>query len=107
MYNRYRLASTVYDREEETRRILPEKRVFLSVEGNVAEKEYFDGLSKNRVKIGIDLKYFIKLYTQCWLTIGKITKGKAKNADIIASQFHLKEKIYMYQQNGLMRAEKT
>lgn len=44
MRNRYRLMSTVYDREEETQKILPEKRVFLSVEGNVTEKEYFDGL---------------------------------------------------------------
>lgn len=53
MINRYRLTSTVYDREDEKQKILPEKRIFLSVEGNVTEKEYFDGVSKNREKIGI------------------------------------------------------
>ena len=46
MRNRYRLMSTVYDREEESQKVLPEKRIFLSVEGNVTEKEYFDGMSK-------------------------------------------------------------
>lgn len=29
MYNRYRLTSTVYDREDEAQKIIPEKRVFL------------------------------------------------------------------------------
>ena len=61
MYNRYRLTSTVYDREDETQKIILEKRVFLSVEGNVTEKEYFDGLSKNRVKIGINAKVDVEV----------------------------------------------
>lgn len=61
MYNRYRLTSMVYDREDETQKIIPEKRVFLSVEGNVTEKEYFDGLSKNRVKIGINAKVDVEV----------------------------------------------
>lgn len=61
MYNRYRLTSTAYDREDETQKIIPEKRVFLSVEGNVTEKEYFDGLSKNRVKIGINAKVDVEV----------------------------------------------
>lgn len=61
MYNRYRLTSTVYDREDETQKIISEKRVFLSVEGNVTEKEYFDGLSKNRVKIGINAKVDVEV----------------------------------------------
>ncbi len=61
MYNRYRLTSTVYDREDETQKIIPEKRIFLSVEGNVTEKEYFDGLSKNRVKIGINAKVDVEV----------------------------------------------
>ena len=61
MYNRYRLTSTVYDREDEAQKIIPEKRVFLSVEGNVTEKEYFDGLSKNRVKIGINAKVDVEV----------------------------------------------
>ena len=61
MYNRYRLTSTVYDREDENQKIIPEKRVFLSVEGNVTEKEYFDGLSKNRMKIGINAKVDVEV----------------------------------------------
>ena len=61
MYNRYRLTSTVYDREDEAQKIIPEKMVFLSVEGNVTEKEYFDGLSKNRVKIGINAKVDVEV----------------------------------------------
>lgn len=61
MYNRYRLTSTVYDREDEAQKIIPEKRVFLSVEGNVTEKEYFDGLSKNRAKIGINAKVDVEV----------------------------------------------
>ena len=61
MYNRYRLTSTIYDREDEAQKIIPEKRVFLSVEGNVTEKEYFDGLSKNRVKIGINAKVDVEV----------------------------------------------
>ena len=61
MYNRYRLTSTVYDREDEAQKIIPEKRVFLSVEGNVTEKEYFDGLPKNRVKIGINAKVDVEV----------------------------------------------
>ena len=61
MHNRYRLMSTVYEREEETQKILPEKRIFLSVEGNTTEKEYFDGLSKNREKIGINAKVDVEV----------------------------------------------
>lgn len=61
MHNRYRLTSAVYDREDEFQKIIPEKRVFLSVEGNVTEKEYFDGLSKNRVKIGINAKVDVEV----------------------------------------------
>lgn len=53
--------STVYEREEETQKILPEKRIFLSVEGNTTEKEYFDGLSKNREKIGINAKVDVEV----------------------------------------------
>ena len=50
MINRYRLTSTVYEREDEAQKIFPEKRIFLSVEGNATEKEYFVGVSKNREK---------------------------------------------------------
>ncbi len=61
MVNRYRLTSTVYDREDESQKILPEKRIFLSVEGNATEKEYFDGVSKNREKIGINAKVDVEV----------------------------------------------
>ncbi len=61
MINRYRLTSTVYDREEEYQKILPEKRIFLSVEGNETEKEYFDGVSKNREKMGINAKIDVEV----------------------------------------------
>lgn len=61
MHNRYRLTSMVYDREDETQKIIPEKRVFLSVEGNVTEKEYFNGLSKSREKIGINAKVDVEV----------------------------------------------
>ena len=47
MINRYRLTSTVYDRENESQKVLPEKRIFLSVDGNATVKEYFDVVSKN------------------------------------------------------------
>lgn len=61
MINRYRLTLTVYDREEEYQKILPEKRIFLSVEGNETEKEYFDGVSKNREKMGINAKIDVEV----------------------------------------------
>ncbi|MCI8708797.1 MAG: RloB domain-containing protein [Dorea sp.] len=61
MRNRYRLMSTVYDREEESQKVLPEKRIFLSVEGNVTEKEYFDGMSKYRAEIGINAKVDVEV----------------------------------------------
>lgn len=61
MINRYRLTSTVYNREEESQKILPEKRIFLSVEGNAAEKEYFDGVSKYRQQIGINAKIDVEV----------------------------------------------
>lgn len=61
MHNRYRLMSSVYDREEEIQKILPEKRIFLSVEGNATEKEYFEGVSKNREEIGINAKIDVEV----------------------------------------------
>lgn len=53
MINKYRLTSTVYDREKEEDKIYPLKIYFLSVEGNVTEKEYFEGVSRNRKLLGI------------------------------------------------------
>ncbi len=41
MINRYRLTSTVYEREDEAQKIFPEKRIFFLSVGNATEKEYF------------------------------------------------------------------
>lgn len=41
MNNSYRLSSSAFDREKEDEKIEPLKIYFLSVEGNVTEKEYF------------------------------------------------------------------
>lgn len=54
MINKYRLMSTSFERKKEEEKIEPQKIYFLSVEGNVTEKEYFEGISANRVKLGID-----------------------------------------------------
>lgn len=61
MINRYRLTSTVYKREDEAQKIFPEKRIFLSVEGNATEKEYFVGVSKNREKMGINAEVDVEV----------------------------------------------
>ena len=61
MINRYRLTSTGYEREDESQKVLPEKRIFLSVEGNATEKEYFDGVSKYREKIGINAEVDVEV----------------------------------------------
>lgn len=54
MNNKYRLSSTVFEREEEKDRIEPPKIFFLSVEGNATEKEYFKGVSVNRIHLEIN-----------------------------------------------------
>lgn len=61
MGNQFRLMSTVYDREEDEQKILVEKRIFLSVEGNDTEKEYFDGVSKHRVSLDINAKVDVEV----------------------------------------------
>lgn len=53
MKNKYRLSSTVFEREEEKDKVEPQKIFFLSVEGNATEKEYFEGVSANRRQLGI------------------------------------------------------
>ena len=55
MNNKFRLSSNAFDRETEEERILPKKVFFISVEGNSTEKEYLQGLSKFREKLGIDV----------------------------------------------------
>ncbi|SKA65389.1 RloB-like protein [Eubacterium uniforme] len=54
MENKYRLSSNAFNREDDNDKISPKKIYYISVEGNVTEKEYFNGISINRQKIGID-----------------------------------------------------
>lgn len=54
MKNKYRLSSTVFEREEENDKVELPKIFFLSVEGNATEKEYFRGVSANRINLGIN-----------------------------------------------------
>ena len=54
--NKFRLSSNSFDRETEAERIPPQKIYFLAVEGNVTEKEYFEGLSYYRTLLGINAK---------------------------------------------------
>lgn len=61
MDNQFRLMSTVYDREEDEQKILVEKRIFLSVEGNDTEKEYFDGVSTHRMDLNINAKVDVEV----------------------------------------------
>ncbi len=61
MSSRYRLTATAYEREDEAEKVPPLKMIFLSVEGNVTEKEYFMGVSKNRKKLGINAKIDIEV----------------------------------------------
>ena len=51
---KYRLNSSAYDRKTET--ISPIKFIYLSVEGNLTEKEYFHEISKFREEIGINAR---------------------------------------------------
>lgn len=54
MKNKYRLSSSVYERENAEDQIEPKKIYFISVEGNITENEYFRGVSKHREDLGID-----------------------------------------------------
>lgn len=59
MANRYRLSSNVYDRN--TDKVLPAKIFFLSVEGNLTEKEYFENISRYRDKLGMNIKVDVRV----------------------------------------------
>lgn len=61
MENRFRLASASYERETEDQKIEPQKIFYLSVEGNVTEKEYFEGLSKYRDQLGINRRIDVEI----------------------------------------------
>ncbi len=54
MKNKYRLSSNAFEREEESDKIEIQKVFFLSVEGNATEREYFEGISANRITLGIN-----------------------------------------------------
>lgn len=53
--NKFRLSSNAFERESEEEKILPKKVFFISIEGNVTEKEYLRGLSKYREELGINV----------------------------------------------------
>lgn len=61
MNNKFRLSSSTYEREEENDKVNPAKIYFLSVEGNKTEKEYFEGISANRKKLGISSRIDVKV----------------------------------------------
>ena len=52
--NKFRLSSNAFDRESEEEKVLPKKVFFISVEGNITEKEYLQQLAIYREKLGID-----------------------------------------------------
>lgn len=52
--NKYRLSSNAFERESEDEKILPKKVFFVSIEGNITEKQYLQGISKYRDELGID-----------------------------------------------------
>ena len=54
--NKFRLSSNSFERETDAEKINPQKIYFLAVEGNVTEKEYFEGLSFYRTLLGINAK---------------------------------------------------
>lgn len=53
MVNKFRLSANVYERENDEEKENVQKIIFLSVEGNNTEKEYFEGISKYRTLLGI------------------------------------------------------
>lgn len=61
MTNKYRLSATVYEREDESQKIEPQKIYFLSVEGNLTEKQYFNGISRYREKLGINARVDVEV----------------------------------------------
>lgn len=61
MINKYRLSASVFEREEEKDKIKPQKIYFLSVEENITEKEYFEGVSANRKALGINAKVDVEI----------------------------------------------
>lgn len=61
MINKFRLSASVYERENEDEKENLEKIIFLSVEGNETEKEYFEGISKFRKCLGITSRVDVEI----------------------------------------------
>ena len=52
--NKFRLSTNAFERESEEEKILPKKVFFVSIEGNVTEKQYLQGVSRYRDELGIN-----------------------------------------------------
>ncbi len=52
--NKFRLSSNAFERESEEEKELPKKVFFISVEGNVTEKQYLQGVSRYKDELGIN-----------------------------------------------------
>lgn len=63
-YNKYRLSRSVYEREDDSAKIPPAKIIYLSVEGTVTEKEYFESLSRYRNKLGINTRISVEVLSR-------------------------------------------
>lgn len=61
MVNKFRLSADVYERENDNQKEDIQKIIFLSVEGNKTEKEYFEGISKHRTHLGITPKVNVEV----------------------------------------------
>lgn len=61
MVNPYRLHSSHFEREAEDNKIAPMKVYVLSVEGDRTEKEYFEGVSRNRSALGINMRVDVEV----------------------------------------------
>ncbi len=61
MVNKFRLSANVYEREDDEEKENIQKIIFLSVEGNNTEKEYFEGISKHRIHLGITPKIDVEV----------------------------------------------
>ena len=61
MRNKYRLSSSVFERESEEEKEELEKIFFISVEGNRTEMEYLRGVSDNRAHLGMSGRIDVKV----------------------------------------------
>lgn len=61
MVNKYRLSASAFERETDDEKVDIQKIIFLSVEGNVTEKEHFEGISAYRGKLGINSRVDVEV----------------------------------------------